>query len=165
MQRLMCKTAVRALAPYRDTSRFVTFRDAGEVIPGVRPVDLGGHTPGHTGYLVGEGDETVLFWGDTIHSHAVQLRRPEVAVATDSAEPGAVAARRKLLELASSNRWWVGADHLCTHRLTLDRDLAAGTKYGVGENNWHIAFLVDVQRRQAHTKRCSPTPLARRAPP
>jgi glyoxylase-like metal-dependent hydrolase (beta-lactamase superfamily II) len=112
MQRLMYNTAVHALASYRDRSRFVTFGDAGEVIPGVRPVDLSGHTPGHTGYLLGEGDETVLFWGDTIHSHTVQLRCPDVAVATDSDEPGAVAARRKVLELASSNRWWVGAAHL-----------------------------------------------------
>jgi glyoxylase-like metal-dependent hydrolase (beta-lactamase superfamily II) len=100
MPRLMYNTAVRALAPYRDPNRFVTSRDAGEVIPGVRLVDLSGHTPGHTGYLLGEGDQTVLFWGDTIHSHTVQLRRPEVAVATDSDQPGVVAARRKMLELA-----------------------------------------------------------------
>jgi hypothetical protein len=57
-------------------------------------------------------DETALFWGDTIHSHTVQLRRPEVAVATDRDEPGAVAARRKVLKLGSSNRWWVGTVHL-----------------------------------------------------
>jgi glyoxylase-like metal-dependent hydrolase (beta-lactamase superfamily II) len=112
MQRLMQNTAVHALAPTRDTSRFVTFRDAGEVMPGVRPVDLSGHTPRHTGYLLGEGDETVLFWGDTIHSHTVQLRRREVAVATDRDEPGAVAVRRKVLKLGSSNRWRVGTVHL-----------------------------------------------------
>jgi len=33
-------------------------------------------------------------------------------VATDSDEPGAVTARRKVLDVASSNRWWVGAAHL-----------------------------------------------------
>ena len=112
LQRLMYNTAARALAPYRDTSRFVTFGEAGEVIPGVRLLNLSGHTPGHTGYLLGEGEQTVLFWGDTMHSHTVQLRRPEVTVASDSDELGAVAARRKVLELASSNRWWVGAAHL-----------------------------------------------------
>lgn len=112
MQRLMYDTAARALAPYRNTGRFRIFSDAAEVIPGVRNVNLSGHTPGHTGYVCGEGDETVLFWGDTIHSHAVQLRRPNVAVGTDSDKPGAVASRRKVLDLASSNRWWVGAAHL-----------------------------------------------------
>jgi glyoxylase-like metal-dependent hydrolase (beta-lactamase superfamily II) len=98
LQRLMYYTAVRALAPYRDAGRLVTFHYAGEVIPGVRPVDLSGHTPGHTGYLLGEGDETVLFWGDIVHSHTVQLRRPEVSVFSDSDEAGAVAARWKAFE-------------------------------------------------------------------
>jgi hypothetical protein len=83
--------------------------DEGDVIPGVGIVNLRGHTPGRTSYLLGEGDDTILFWGDTVHSHAMQLRRPQVAVAIDSDEPGAVTARRKVLDVASSNRWWVGA--------------------------------------------------------
>ena len=112
VQQLVHDTAARALAPYRDTGRLVTFRDCGEVLPGVRPVNLAGHTPGHTGYLLGEGDATVLFWGDTVHSHTVQLRRPSVTMAADSDEPAAIAARRKAFELASMNRWWVGAAHL-----------------------------------------------------
>jgi glyoxylase-like metal-dependent hydrolase (beta-lactamase superfamily II) len=111
VQQLVHDTAARALAPYRDTGRFVTFGDCGEVLPGVRPVNLAGHTPGHTGYLLGEGDTTVLFWGDT-HSHTVQLRRPSVTMAADSDEPAAIAARRNALNLVSSNQWWVGAAHL-----------------------------------------------------
>jgi hypothetical protein len=62
--------------------------------------------------LIGAGDATVLFWGDTVHCHTVQLRRPSVAFAADSDEPAAIAARRKALDLVSSNRWWVGAAHL-----------------------------------------------------
>jgi hypothetical protein len=54
----------------------------------------------------------VLFWGDTVHCHTVQLRRPSVAFAADTDEPAAIAARRKALDLVSSNRWWVGAAHL-----------------------------------------------------
>jgi glyoxylase-like metal-dependent hydrolase (beta-lactamase superfamily II) len=105
-------TVARALAPYRETGRFVTFGHSHEVIPGVRAVDLAGHTLGHTGYLLGEDDATVLFWGDTVHCHSVQLRRPSVTMAADSDEPAAIAARRKALNLVSSNRWWVGAAHL-----------------------------------------------------
>jgi glyoxylase-like metal-dependent hydrolase (beta-lactamase superfamily II) len=112
VQQLVYDTVARALAPYRAAGRFVTFGHSHEVIPGVRAVDLAGHTPGHTGYLLGEGDATVLFWGDTVHSHTVQLRRPSVTMAADSDEPAAVGARRKALNLVSSNRWWVGAAHL-----------------------------------------------------
>jgi glyoxylase-like metal-dependent hydrolase (beta-lactamase superfamily II) len=67
---------------------------------------------GHTGYLFGEGDETVLFWGDIVHNHAVQLRLPYVSTAADMDEDAAVVARRSILQLISSNRWWVGAAHL-----------------------------------------------------
>ena len=112
VQQLVHDTAARALAPYRDTGRLVTFRDCGEVLPGVRRVNLAGHTPGHTGYLLGEGEATVLFWGDTVHSHTVQLRRPSVTMAADSDEPAAIGARRRALNLVSANRWWVGAAHL-----------------------------------------------------
>ena len=62
----------------------------------MRTVDLAGHTPGHTGYLLGEGDATVLFWGDTVHSHSVQLRRPSVAAAADSDEHAAIGPSAKL---------------------------------------------------------------------
>ena len=112
VQRLVHDTVARALAPYRETGRFVTFGHSHEVIPGVRAVDLAGHTPGHTGYLLSEGDATVLFWGDTVHSPSVQLRRPSVSAAPDSDEHAAIRSRRKAFDLASSNRWWVGAAHL-----------------------------------------------------
>jgi glyoxylase-like metal-dependent hydrolase (beta-lactamase superfamily II) len=112
VQRFVHRAAARALAPYRQTGRFVTFDDGAAAIPGVRTVNLRGHSPGHTGYLFGEGDETVLFWGDTVHSHAVQLRLPYVSTAADTDETAAIAARRAILPLVSSNRWWVGAAHL-----------------------------------------------------
>jgi glyoxylase-like metal-dependent hydrolase (beta-lactamase superfamily II) len=106
------ETAERVLAPYRDSGRFVTFDDADESIPGVAAVNLAGHSPGHTGYLFGSADETVLFWGDTVHSHAVQLRRPSVSTAADSDEAAAVASRRRVFDVVATNRWWAGGAHL-----------------------------------------------------
>ena len=112
VQRLVHDTVAHALPPYRDTHRFAAFRHVDEVIPGVRAVDLAGHSPGHTGYLLGEGDATVLFWGDTVYSHTVQLRRPSVVFSASSDEHAAITARRKAFDLASANRWWVGAARL-----------------------------------------------------
>jgi glyoxylase-like metal-dependent hydrolase (beta-lactamase superfamily II) len=106
IQRFVHRRATHALAPYRDIGRLLTFdHDGTEAIPGVRTVNLSGHTPGHTGYLFGEGDEAVLFWGDTVHSHAVQLRLPYVSTAADTDETAAIAVRRRVLQLTSSNRW------------------------------------------------------------
>jgi hypothetical protein len=80
------------------------------VIPGVRSVDLSG--PGHCGYLFGERDDAVFFWGDIVHCHVVQLRRPSVSAGTDTDESAAVATGRKALQLTPSNKWRVGAAHL-----------------------------------------------------
>ena len=45
-------------------------------------------------------------------SHGVQLRLPYVSTTADTDETAAIAPRRSILPLASSNRWWVGAAHL-----------------------------------------------------
>ena len=71
----------------------------------------------------------------------MQLRRPEVAVATDSDELGAVAVHRKVLELASSNRWWVGAAHLPFRpgHLRRDADRYAWVPVTFTPIAWHSA--------------------------
>ncbi|MDQ0381316.1 MBL fold metallo-hydrolase [Amycolatopsis thermophila] len=98
-----------ALAPYRAEGRLSTFAYGEQPVAGVTAVDLHGHTPGHSGFLA--GDE-VLFWGDTMHCHAVQLRAPHVTMDIDSDRPGARDARLRLLADIRSRPWAVGAAHL-----------------------------------------------------
>ena len=80
-------------------------------MPGVRALDQQGHTAGHSGYLFAGGDRPVLFWGDTIHSHTVQLPCPHVSIAIDSDEPRAVEARARILGDVATRGWWVAASH------------------------------------------------------
>ncbi|MEW2545332.1 MBL fold metallo-hydrolase [Streptomyces sp. NPDC047002] len=105
------RDAAAALAPYRESGRLDAFTGP-DVLPGVRALDEHGHTAGHTGYLVGTGRDTVLFWGDTVHSHTVQLPYPDVSVAIDSDPARAVASRAEVLGLAAREGWWVAAAHL-----------------------------------------------------
>ncbi|MFF5592071.1 MBL fold metallo-hydrolase [Streptomyces althioticus] len=111
VRKVIHDAAADALRPYLATGRVDAF-DRPETLPGVRAVDQRGHTAGHSGYLFGEGDEPVLFWGDTVHSHTVQLRCPHVSVAIDSDEAGAVGARARVLETVAAHGWWVAASHL-----------------------------------------------------
>ena len=46
--------------------------------PASPPCRVHGHTPGHTAYLIGSGNEQLLIWGDTVHVPEVQTARPEV---------------------------------------------------------------------------------------
>ncbi|KOX01813.1 hypothetical protein ADL02_01530 [Streptomyces sp. NRRL WC-3723] len=111
VRRMIHESAASALDPYRRAGRLDAFDDL-NALPGVRSLDQRGHTAGHSGYLFGEDDQPVLFWGDTVHSHTVQLPCPHVSIAIDSDEAGAVAARVGVLDRVATHGWWVAAAHL-----------------------------------------------------
>jgi glyoxylase-like metal-dependent hydrolase (beta-lactamase superfamily II) len=103
------EAARRELAPYRDRVRL--FRD-GEVMPGVRALPLPGHTPGHSGYIIGSGNETLLIWGDIVHLPDVQVARPDIAVVLDTDRDAAIATRKRVLAIAATERLLVAGMHL-----------------------------------------------------
>jgi glyoxylase-like metal-dependent hydrolase (beta-lactamase superfamily II) len=70
------------------------FEPGAELIPGVvEAVDIKGHTPGHSGYLIGSGENTLLYIGDSLHSYVVSVREPQWLTAFD-ADPASAAHRR-----------------------------------------------------------------------
>jgi glyoxylase-like metal-dependent hydrolase (beta-lactamase superfamily II) len=71
-----------------------------------------GHTPGHATYRIESKGEVLMLWGDLIHVAAVQFENPKVAIAFDSDNTAAIAAREKAFAEAAANRWMVGAAHL-----------------------------------------------------
>jgi glyoxylase-like metal-dependent hydrolase (beta-lactamase superfamily II) len=103
------EAARRESVPYRKRIRL--FRD-GEVVPDVRALPLPGHTPGHTGYVVGFGDNELLIWGDIVHLPEVQLARPEISVTLDSDRDAAVATRKRILTTAAEDKRIVTGMHL-----------------------------------------------------
>lgn len=102
-----------AVAPYQSAGRLRTYTGAGqEPVPGVTVVNANGHTPGHNGYLFTSGKDSLLLWGDIVHNHAVQLRRPEVAIEFDVDSPAAVRTRKRIFADAAKNKLWVGGAHM-----------------------------------------------------
>ena len=103
-----------AVAPYQAANRFRTFDAVSgtEPVPGVRMVAAYGHTPGHTGYLFTSGKESLLLWGDIVHNHAVQFRRPSVSLEFDVDSHAAAITRGRILADAAKGRLWVGGAHL-----------------------------------------------------
>ena len=95
--------------PYLDRMR--TFVK-GEVFPGVTAIPSHGHTPGHTAFLIESRNERLLVWGDTIHIPEVQFARPEIAMVPDTDPGAAVASRRRILDMAASERLLVTGMHM-----------------------------------------------------
>ena len=108
-KKLFYQAGREQVAPYRD--RWRLFRQ-GEVFPGVTAIPRPGHTPGHTTFMISSGSEQLLIWGDTVHVPEVQTAHPEVCMEVDSDQEAAAASRRKVFDMAATDRLLVTGMHL-----------------------------------------------------
>lgn len=91
--------------------RFTRFRAGASPAPGIESVSLPGHSPGHTGYMVGAGSERMLIWGDIIHFAPFQFGRPDWTVVFDYDPALATATRRRAFDMAVTDRLLVAGMH------------------------------------------------------
>jgi len=106
------KMAQEAAAPYHQAGKWKTFKGDSEVLPGFRSVGLPGHTPGHAGYQIESNGQRLVIWGDIVHSHSVQFRRPEVAIEFDIDQKQAVTTRKKIFASAAKSKVLIAGMHL-----------------------------------------------------
>lgn len=111
-ERSFFESAQRSVEPYLASGRFRTIEHGESPAPGIESVDIAGHSPGMTGYLVGSNDKQLLVWGDIIHSHAVQFKHPEVSVVFDHDPEAAIETRKRILNDAVEGKLWIAAAHL-----------------------------------------------------
>jgi glyoxylase-like metal-dependent hydrolase (beta-lactamase superfamily II) len=97
--------------PYRDRLRLTR---GGEVAPGVSSHLCAGHTPGHTAWRIEAGGRRAIMWGDVVHFEALQIARPDVAVAYDMDPDEAARARRRVFEMCIDEDFLVLGAHLTT---------------------------------------------------
>lgn len=100
------------LAPYQTAKRLQTFEWGDELAPGIRAVDLHGHTPGHTGFDVQRNGEHVRIWGDVVHVQDIQLDHPEIAISFDVDPETAKAQRLAALQDAADKGYRVAGSHM-----------------------------------------------------
>jgi glyoxylase-like metal-dependent hydrolase (beta-lactamase superfamily II) len=106
------KQAASALAPYKRAGKYELFSPGDEVLPGVKVVELYGHTPGHVGFMFEGGDEDLLAWGDIIHIRFVQFSHPEATMTYDVDTAKAAEIREKIFDDASNQGYVVAGAHL-----------------------------------------------------
>jgi len=108
-KKLFFQQAREQMAPYKDQMR--TFRE-GEAAPGIMAIPCHGHTPGHSAFLIESRGQRLLIWGDMVHIPEVQIPRPDVAIDFDSDPAAAVASRKRIFDMAASERLLVAGMHL-----------------------------------------------------
>ncbi len=99
-----------SLAPY--AGRIRTIADGAVVMPGVSAMHLPGHTPGHTGWKIESGAESLLIWGDVVHLPGIQFPRPEAAMAFDKDVETGRLSRARAFALAAGTGLLVAGMHL-----------------------------------------------------
>lgn len=94
------------------TPKVQAFEPGAKVTPSITAVPFQGHTPGHTGYEIANGGQTLLYIGDVLHSHIVSVSRPDLEINYDQAnKAAAIATRRALLARAAEQGTLVYAVH------------------------------------------------------
>src|SRR5690606_27139 len=96
LQELSAETAARVGLPEHAklvaamTPKVAPFEPNAELAAGVvKAVEIRGHTPGHSGYLIGSGTDSVLYIGDTLHHYVVSVQKPDWTIAFDHDAPTA----------------------------------------------------------------------------
>lgn len=97
------------MAPYLDRLRRV--RDDEEVL-GFVPVLAHGHTPGHTVWRLDAGRDALIAWGDLVHLSAIQISHPDAALTYDLDKGQASRSRRRILDMAATDRLLVAGAHI-----------------------------------------------------
>jgi len=92
--------------------RVAGFAPNADIIPGVvSAVEIRGHTPGHSGYLITSGQSSLLYVGDAMHHFVVSVQKPEWAVNFDADATTAEASRADLLARSADSGQRIYAVH------------------------------------------------------
>ena len=82
-----------------------------EVAPGITAVETAGHTPGHTSFMIASGSSKLFFQADVSIVPDLFLRNPDWQVMFDSEPDKAVITRRRVYDMASTDKLLVAGYH------------------------------------------------------
>ena len=88
--------------PLADKMTFI--KEGDDVATGIRAMSAHGHTPGHTAYSIESAGKRIIVAGDFANQPALSIARPEWQVKFDMDKEGAVATRKKMLDMLATDR-------------------------------------------------------------
>lgn len=103
---------IKALEPYQEAGKVHFFEPNSELVSGIQAVALEGHSPGHTGYRIRAGTESLLIWGDIVHNAAAQFGDPNISLEFDFDQKKARLMRLKVFKEVSASGEWIAGTHL-----------------------------------------------------
>jgi glyoxylase-like metal-dependent hydrolase (beta-lactamase superfamily II) len=94
------------------TPKVAAFEPGADIIPeAVKAVDIKGHTPGHSGYMIRSKNKSVFYVGDTVHHFVVSTHKPEWTCGFDTDAATSQASRKAVLGAAAAKGQLIYAYH------------------------------------------------------
>jgi glyoxylase-like metal-dependent hydrolase (beta-lactamase superfamily II) len=93
-------------------NRFKFVKPGDDVVPGIRAIEAGGHTPGHLAFMIESQGKALLYWGDCAHHQVASLAHPEWHCVFDIDKAQGVETRRRIYDMAATDRLPVVGYHM-----------------------------------------------------
>ena len=88
------------------------FKPGAQLVPGVvKAVDIKGHTPGHSGYTITSGTDSLLYVGDSMHHYVLSVQKAEWPMAFDGDQPTGAKSRAALIADSAASGQRIFAVH------------------------------------------------------
>lgn len=92
-------------------AKVTPFEPGAQVFPDVQAVDTHGHTPGHSSFVIGTGDDRLFYLGDIAHHSVVSVQAPTFPIAFDGGNAEPIAVRQQMLATLAADGNRVYAVH------------------------------------------------------
>lgn len=96
--------------PFGEKATFL--KPEGEVVSGIRAVNAFGHSPGMMAYHVESAGQRLLIWADVANHYVMAIQQPEWHVGFDDIKDMAVATRKRILDMVSTDKIPVAGFHM-----------------------------------------------------
>ena len=88
------------------------FAPGAELVKGVvKAVDIKGHTPGHSGYKISSGPDSLLYVGDTMHHYVISVQKADWPMGFDSDQATGAKSRAALIAESAASGQRIYAVH------------------------------------------------------
>lgn len=96
------EVANKLFAAYGD--RIAPAASSGDIISGVHILELPGHTPGHAGVMISDGNHQIAHVCDIFHAQVLQLANPDISIVFDADADVARQTRKATLDMLATDK-------------------------------------------------------------
>jgi glyoxylase-like metal-dependent hydrolase (beta-lactamase superfamily II) len=101
---------MQVAAPLAAKATFL--KGEGEVVSGIRAIEVFGHTPGMLGFHIESDGRRVLNWADVANNPIFAIQQPDWHVSFDADKPAGVATRKRIFDMVSNEKLAVIGYHM-----------------------------------------------------